>query len=175
MKDFMIGAFSNNVAAGRAVERLHNVGYQPRDISVLMNHETRSRYFGEEVGGKAAEGAGVGAGIGGVLGAIIAGLTATGTIVAVAGTGGAALPLVAGPIAAALAGVGAGGISGGIIGALVGAGIPKYHAEQFQNDLDNGKILIGVDLNGGNEEGVREILLSEGAEHVRGELARSGM
>ena len=60
------------------------------------------------------------------------------------GTGGAAAPLVAGPLAAAIAGLGAGGAAGGIVGALIGAGIPDQQAKQYEEHLNNGGILLGV-------------------------------
>jgi hypothetical protein len=109
--------------ASAAVERLHGLGYGRDDISVMMDDKTREKAFSAVVNAKGSEGVAAGATIGGVLGAIVAGLTATGSVVAIAGTGGLATPLVVGPLAAALAGLGAGAAGGGIVGGLIGVGI----------------------------------------------------
>jgi uncharacterized membrane protein len=75
-------------------------------------------------------------------------------------TGGAALPLVAGPIAAILAGIGAGGIVGGIIGALVGMGIPEERARELESGVKEGGIVIAVKPKEEHRERVGEILAS---------------
>lgn len=138
------GVYYDRNGAEDAVDRLHGMGYQPNDISVMSKDRDRAREFAEATGTKAPEGTVTGGVIGGALGAIIAGLTATGSIAAIAGTGGAAAPLVAGPLAAALAGLGGGGLVGGIIGALVGAGIPEDRAREYEEGLNKGGMLIGV-------------------------------
>lgn len=142
--DFEGGMYYDRASAEDAVERLHGLGYERDDVSVLMTDKTREKEFAEATGSKASEGAVTGAAVGGGLGALVAGLTATGSIAAIAATGGAAAPLVAGPLAAALAGLGAGGVAGGLIGALVGAGIPEDRAREYQDGLDRGGMLVGV-------------------------------
>jgi hypothetical protein len=127
--------------AATAVERLHGLGYGPGDISVMMSDKTRERAFGELVHAKASEGVAAGATIGGVLGAIVVGLGATGLII---GTGGAAAPLIAGPLAAALAGLGAGAATGGVVGGLVGLGIGASEAKRYERGLSEGGILVAV-------------------------------
>ncbi|HEY5340708.1 MAG TPA: hypothetical protein VIK27_06755 [Candidatus Aquilonibacter sp.] len=82
--------------AEAAVDRLHGLGYSQDDIGVMMDDKTRERAFASLTNVKGSEGVATGATIGGVLGAIIAGLTATGSVAAIAGTGGLAAPLVAG-------------------------------------------------------------------------------
>lgn len=159
--------FRSRAAAERAVDDLQRLGYDSKDISVMMQNETRARDFAADTGTKAAEGAGVGAGIGGTLGAIVAALTATGSVAAVAATGGLAAPLVAGPLAAALAGAGAGGLSGGLIGGLIGAGIPQGRARQYEMELNTGGILIGVNARNRDTGELERILASEGATDVQ--------
>jgi hypothetical protein len=130
--------------ATAAVERLHDLGYGRDEISVMMDDKTRERAFSSLVNAKGSEGVAAGATIGGVLGAIVAGLTATGSVAAIAGTGGLATPLVVGPLAAALAGLGAGAAGGGIIGGLIGVGIGETHAKQYEKGLREGGILVAV-------------------------------
>lgn len=155
--DFETGMYYDRGSAESTVQRLHDLGYTHDEISVMMNDKTREREFADATGSKASEGAVAGAAVGGSLGALIAGLTATGSIAAIVGTGGAAAPLVAGPLAAALAGLGAGGVAGGLIGALVGAGIPKDRAAEYSEGLDRGGILLGVKPRAETRDQVRGI------------------
>ena len=155
--DFESGLYDDPAQAETRVRELHRLGYTDREISVMMRDRERARAFAERAGGHASEGAVAGGVIGGGIGAIVAGLMATGSIVAIAGTGGVAAPLVAGPLAAVLAGLGAGGTAGGVIGALIGAGIPKERAEAYSAGLDRGAILIGVSPRPGDREAVRRI------------------
>ena len=154
----VMGVFKERHDADKAVDDLQRLGYGINDISVIMNEGTRLRAFGAEKGSKGGEGVAVGAAAGGALGAVVAGLTATGSIATIAATGGAAAPLVVGPLAAALAGLGIGAASGGILGGLVGLGIPEVRAKEYQRDLDDGGILISVRANPGTEDEARNAL-----------------
>ena len=130
--------------ASAAVDRLHELGYGPDDISVMMDDKTREKAFSATVKAKGSEGLAAGATVGGVLGAIVAGLTATGSVAAIAGTGGLATPLVVGPLAAALAGLGVGAAGGGIVGGLIGVGIGEKRAKEYEKGLREGGILVAV-------------------------------
>ncbi len=146
---YTVDAFESEIYYDRepataAVERLHNLGYGRDEISVMMDDKTRERAFSSIVNVKGSEGIAAGATIGGVLGAIVAGLTATGSVAAIAGTGGLATPLVVGPLAAALAGLGAGAAGGGILGGLIGVGIGESRAKQYEKGLREGGILVAV-------------------------------
>lgn len=152
------GMYYSRAEAENAIEELERLGYSPSDISVMMADKTRERDFAEHTGTKAAEGTATGAAIGGAIGAVWAGLTATGSIVAVAGTGGLAAPFVAGPLVAALAGLGAGGVVGGVVGALVGAGIPEDRAREYESGLGRGGILVGVYPHPGDQDRVHRVL-----------------
>ena len=136
--------YYDTAPAEEAVNRLHSMGYGQDDISVMMDDKTREKAFAAMTKAKGSEGMAAGATIGGALGAILAGLTATGSVVAIAGTAGAATPLVAGPLAAALAGLGAGAAGGGILGGLIGAGIGEKRAKEYEKGLREGGILVAV-------------------------------
>jgi hypothetical protein len=136
--------YRDHIPAQEAVERLHGLGYERDDISVMMEDKTREKAFSALTNAKGSEGIAAGATIGGVLGAIVAGMTATGSVVAIAGTGGLAAPLVIGPLAAALAGLGAGALTGGIIGGFVGIGIGEHRAKEIEKGLRDGGILVAV-------------------------------
>src|SRR6185312_5988007 len=139
------GMFYDRDTAATAIDHLHDWGYSSDDISVMSRSRDDAEKFAHDHGARStAAGAVTGAAVGGGLGAIIAALTATGSVVAIAGTGGAATPLVIGPLAAALAGLGAGGVAGGLIGALVGLGIPEHKAKEYEAGLNRGGLIIGV-------------------------------
>lgn len=123
--------------ADKAVGRLHAIGYENADISVIANPDQLPD-ADKEMGND-------GAMIGGALGAILA------AAVAIGATGGAAAPLVAGPLVALLAGsAGVGLVGGSIFGGLVELGL---QADDVRNALDHGGVLIAVKL---KSEGDRE-------------------
>ncbi len=164
------GMYFDRMEAASAVDRLHGLGYDAGDISVMMDDKTREKAFAAEVNTKTGEGIATGAVVGGVLGAIVAGLTATGSVAAIAATGGIAAPLVIGPMAAALAGLGAGGAIGGIVGGLIGLGIGESRAKQYEKGLREGGILIAVRPKSGHTDKVREALRDQYSADYAGEV-----
>ena len=139
---WVTGSFADRESAEGAYNSLTTRGYTKDDVNLVMSDDTRKKHFSDdntELGSKALEGSSVGAAIGGTTGAVLGALLAAGTI-AIPGVG----VLVAGPLAAALAGLGAGGLTGGLIGALVGAGIPEDRAREYEGDVKNGRIVMGV-------------------------------
>lgn len=138
------GMFRSREDAEKAYNTITSRGYDKNDVNLLMSDQTRDTHFADgadtELGSKAMEGAGVGSAIGGTLGAVIAGIAAIGTSILIPGLG----LLVAGPLAAALAGAGAGGLTGGLVGALVGSGIPEETAQKYEEGINNGGIVVGV-------------------------------
>jgi hypothetical protein len=149
------GLFRDQDSAERAYLAATQAGYSANDINVIMSEETRERYYGKnatletEVGNKAAEGAAVGGAIGATAGAIAAAIAAAGTVLALPGLG----LVIAGPLAAGVAGAGAGGVTAGLVGALIGWGIPEDTLKEYEADVKNGGILIG--LNSKNDEDAR--------------------
>ena len=157
--DFESGIYYDPDAADRRIRRLRDLGYSDDQISVMMQDKDKAQAFVAKSGGHAAEGAVTGGVVGGGIGAVVAGLIATGSLTVV--TGGAALPLVIGPLAAALAGLGAGAATGGIVGALVGAGIPKDKAIAYNEGLERGGIVLGVQARPDNRDEVRRVFDEE--------------
>jgi hypothetical protein len=139
---WVTGSFADRESAERAYNSLTTRGYTKDDVNLVMADNTRKKYFKDddtELGSKALEGSGVGAAIGGTTGAVLGAILAAGSIV-MPGVG----ILVAGPLAAALAGLGAGGLTGGLVGALIGAGMPEDRAREYDEDVRNGRIVMGV-------------------------------
>jgi hypothetical protein len=162
--------FHDRETAERAVDDLIDYGINRGDISLVVNGDTRGRYFedatGERVaddrGASVAKGAAGGGVVGGSLGAIAGGLLLGGTITAA--TGGAALPfLIAGPIAGALAGGGAGAAAGSVLGALAGAGVPEPEARAIESDVREGGIVLAVQVDEDEAPEVRSLLRRDDA------------
>jgi uncharacterized protein YjbJ (UPF0337 family) len=139
------GSFADRDSAERAYTSAIDRGYTRDDVNVIMSDDTRKRYFDDstvetELGSKALEGAGAGGAIGTVTGALVGAIAAIGTNVIFPGLG----LIVAGPLLGALTGAGAGGLTGGLVGALIGAGIPEDRAKEYEADVRNGRIVMGV-------------------------------
>jgi hypothetical protein len=139
-------SFRDRNSAEQAYNRLIERGYTDDQINIIMSDETRKKNFDKhkrnesEFGNKSMEGAGTGSAIGGAVGAVVGIIAAIGTSIVIPGLG----IVVSGPIAAGLAGAGAGGITGGIVGALVGGGIPEKRAKEYEKDINDGHIIMGV-------------------------------
>ena len=169
------GTFRDRDALDRAVSDFRARGYTDDDFHVVMNEETRDRYYADgdaEIaeGSKAMEGAGAGAATGGTLGGIIGAIAGIGGAVIVPGIGA-----VAGPLAGALAGAGAGGAAGSLLGALVGAGIPEEHAKRYEADVRDGGMMLGVHPRDDDHDYVRDRYTEYGADNVYYSTDRAGV
>ncbi len=145
-ENLLTGSFKDRPSAERAYNRLYERGFSEDEINIMMSDETRKRYFDKNkdnettFGNKAMEGAGAGSAIGGTIGATVGIIAALGSSIIIPGLG----VVVAGPLAAGLAGAGAGGLTGGVVGALIGSGLPKERAKKYEQDIKDGKIVMGV-------------------------------
>ncbi len=137
------------------VERAYDValgrGYGRNDINLVMSEETRQRHFNvdqveTDLADKAAESTEKKHPAASKLGGPTGGTAAT-IAPALAAIGSAALLpglVLAGPIAIALAAGGAVAIAGGLITALTDWGIPHRRLEEYEAQIRQGGILIGV-------------------------------
>lgn len=135
----------------RAYHTAISRGYRHEDINLVLSEETRRRYFNvdqveTEIADKAAESTdkkqSAQAKAGGPVGA-----TAATIAPALAAAGSAALLpglILAGPIAIALVAGGAVAIAGGLVTALTNWGIPKGRIEEYESEIREGGVLIGV-------------------------------
>lgn len=144
--DMITALFNDRESADRAYNSVTERGYDQSEVNVVMSDATRQKHFQEnpitynELGNKAADGAGIGGVIGGAIGAVAAAVAVVGTSLAIPGLG----IVIAGPAVAAIAGLGAGGFTGGVVGALIGLGIPEERVKHYQSGIDEGGILMGV-------------------------------
>jgi len=150
--DFESGVYYDFDSAESRARQLNDIGYADDEITVMMHDRNQAAEFVKTGAGHAAQGAVTGGVLGGGLAALIAGVATAGGVAAVVGTGGAAAPLLVGPLALALAGI------GGAVGALLGAGIPREKAEEYEEALRRGGVLIGVHARAENRDAVRRIL-----------------
>lgn len=140
----VVGTYKTENEVISAIRRLHEMGYDKKDISVLAKDPKRfdrikaATDIAAKTPKSAAGGAGAGAVTGGLLGGVGALLVELGVLV-IPGVGPF---LAAGPIAATLGGIIAGGAVGGIVGALVGLGVNKGDAEHYETALNNGDLLV---------------------------------
>lgn len=160
MSTVITGLFSTPREAAAAVHSLESQGVEPSKISLVAGESFDKEAFGIDSHTKLAEGVAIGTGTGGAIGAVVAGLTTVGAVV----SGGAGL-VVAGPLVAALAGAGAGAAGGGILGGLVGLAIPEHEVKHYQDSIEKGSVLVGVECaDGDGKERARKTLEQCGAE-----------
>lgn len=141
MEKKIVGVFSSEDEAIRAIEELQARGVPTEAISVLSKDKRDIENVSGETGTKAPEGVATGLATGGVLGGV------TGLL---AGVGALAIPgigpiLAAGPIAASLAGAVVGAGAGGLVGGLIGLGIPEEEAKEYETHVNEGHILVLVE------------------------------
>lgn len=165
-RPLITGSFNDADSADRAYNSFRERGYTDDDIHIMMSDDTKKTYYSRDdaavdEGSKALEGAGAGAAVGGTAGGILGAIAAVGTAVALPGIG-----LVAGPLVGALAGAGAGGAAGSLVGALVGAGIPEEHAETYKKDINDGRIVMGVNPRDEDRDYFRDQYTENGANNV---------
>lgn len=144
--------FNSATGVERAYDAALSRGYSRDDVNLVMSEETRRRYFNAdqvatELADKAAESTEkkqdapadkLGGPIGGTAATIAPALAAIGTAALLPGL------ILAGPIAIALAAGGAVALAGGLIGALTNWGIPKTRVEEYESQIRQGGVLIGV-------------------------------
>jgi hypothetical protein len=169
----IIGMFQNQKDSENAISRLKDLGYDPKDISIVMKEVKQAREVAQDTGVNIGEGAAAGATTGGVIGAIAGLLVGIGAIT-VPGLGPL---LVGGPIASALGLTGAaattttgavgGLLAGGLLGALAGLGIPKEEAARYEEKIKAGGILLAVASRDLRKDEIREVMGKYNATDIR--------
>lgn len=175
----VIGIFQDRFDAQSAIDELNDMGFNPKDVSVVIKEGVTVAGTSGKKGGSVAEGAVSGAATGGVLGGLAGLLIGIGAL-AIPGVGAF---LVGGPIAIALGLTGAaattisgattGALAGGLVGGLIGLGVPEDVARVYEQRVREGAVLLAVPTNtetGTNE--VRKVFEDYNSDQVRtlGEL-----
>ncbi len=171
MDKMVLGIFGSSVDASDAINRLSDLGYDPKDMSIIMRD---SRGAGDLAGETAVGDVATGAAAGAVSGAIIGGLAGLLGAFVIPGLGAF---LVGGPIAAALgvtgaaastvSGVATGAVAGGLIGALSGLGLSDEEARVYERSINQGGILVAVPARRGEGAEVSGVLQEFGATQIK--------
>lgn len=153
MTQKIVGAFNTEQEATRAIEDLKQQGFGTEDISVIAKDRDEVNTINDETGTKAPEGLASGAATGGVLGGVTGLLAGLGAL-AIPGIG----PIVAaGPIAATLTGAAVGAGAGGLVGGLIGLGIPEEEAKEYDEFVEEGRILVLVETDDDRSDNVYDV------------------
>ncbi len=137
----IVGVFNTEQEAINAIEGLKRQGYTSDEISVVGRNRDGIENVTDETNTKAPEGTVTGMATGGVIGGVT-GLLAGIGLLAIPGIGPI---LAAGPIAATITGLAVGAGAGGVVGGLIGLGIPEEEARQYNDYVNDGRILVMVD------------------------------
>jgi uncharacterized membrane protein len=170
MAKMLMAAFSSQAEADRALRELERHGYGNEDISVISKHD-HYESEGYSTGGEIAKGATSGAATGGVVGGLAGLLAGVGVFPALAGL------FIGGPIAAALGLAGAaattasgavtGAAAGGLIGALTSLGLSKESASHYDETVNRGGVVLGVNCSESALDECRETLHACGADEIQ--------
>jgi len=173
MQRTVVGVFSTESEAERAVRALRDSGFTEQEISIVAKDRGQGKDGGNRGGGgmgrngnqttmrqdNISDGMTSGAAWGG-----LAGLALGAGAIAVPGLG----PIVAaGPIAAALTGAATGGLAGG----LLDWGIPETRGRQLQEEVRQGKILAVLRCSDTKVDRASTILRENGARDVESHSA----
>lgn len=171
----VIGIFTQRSNADNAINELHRMGYDAKDMSIMMKeepHMVAERKTGSK-GGSTATGALTGAAAGGIFGGI-AGLLIGVGLLSIPGLGAV---FIGGPLAALLGATGAaattisgattGIFAGGLMGALIGLGIPEEVAQVYERKLTEGAIFLAVPVKGDNSLEVEKVFRKNSADQMR--------
>lgn len=159
MAKTVVALYDEFITGQRAVQDLHDAGFEGDDISLVVNNSTgridlyaateQERTVADAGADSTAvehddltrgEEAGISAGAGALVGGIGGFLLGLG-LVAVPGVGPV---LAAGPLATALAGAGIGAVTGGLSGWLFKEGVPEDAADQYVEGVRRGGTLVAV-------------------------------
>src|SRR5258708_833576 len=173
MASMVLGVFDDRMNAEDAIMELERLGYNPKDISIMMRDRHVAESLATDTGASVAGGAVSGAATGGILGGLAGLLIGIGAIT-VPGIGAL---LIGGPIAAALGLTGAaattvsgaltGALAGGLVGALMGLGVSEDDARYYEDKIRAGGILVVVPAHYGMEDEVSQVLTDFSAQQVR--------
>jgi hypothetical protein len=172
----MFANFASVDEASSAYTELLDEGFQPEEVSVVATEDSR-KAFDQQTDSSAEDRDDIGIGEGAAKGAATGGLI--GLIVSAVPLAIVGLPslIVIGPIAAALGltgvaatattGAVAGGVIGGLVGALDSMGVQKSAAEEYEETVKKGGVLVVVPVTMESEDMTRDMLERSGAKTVQ--------
>jgi hypothetical protein len=156
-RSIVVGVFADHAQAARAVHDLLDAGFSKEQVGYLAPHPS-----GPAAGAAAEEGGALGAIVGGYAGTAAGGILGgiLGAILSVI------IPGIGQAVAAGVVGMMlAGAYVGGIAGALIGMGVPAHEAHAYHREVEAGKALVTVKVDGRYSEALA-ILAAAGAQDV---------
>lgn len=174
MEKKVVGVFNDVDEVIRSINDLKEQGYTSDDISLISKNRKENEYIAEETETKMEKAGVTGAAAGGFVGAAVGLLAGIGAF-AIPGIG----PIIAaGPILSTLGGATAGAGVGRLIGALIGMGLSEKEANEYVENIKEGKILLLVKRDENKQPGIQITLRPNKAlntsENVREETVRQG-
>ncbi|WJH32414.1 general stress protein [Paenibacillus sp. CC-CFT747] len=148
------GVYLEEEAAVNAIEELKKAGYGEESITVVTKDKRALEELEETTGAQTPDGLSGGSVTGGVIGGA-AGLFVSLSSLAVPGVGPL---LVAGALAATAAGAAIGASAGGYTGTLTELGLNEDEAKRYDDDLRDGKVLVLVHAEEGEESEAARVL-----------------
>ena len=137
----LVGYYDSESEAISMIEDLKRQGYSSNEISIISKDARDANHIETETGMHVADGVASGAATGGILGGLGGVLVGLGAL-AIPGVG----PIIAaGPVLAGITGAAAGAGVGGLAGALIGLGIPEEEAYLYDEQFNQGKILVLIE------------------------------
>ncbi|MFK7741307.1 MAG: general stress protein [Planctomycetota bacterium] len=125
----IVAVYRDQARAARAASQLTARGFAEDDISILASDSASGQAFMATERKDARKSALTGAAVGTAGGAVVASLAGVGAI-------------LTGPIAVGFAG----SVAGGLLGGLIGLGIPENEAILRSQEIQDGAILVAIDL-----------------------------
>jgi uncharacterized membrane protein len=173
MAKMILGVFGDSDRASMAISDLERLGYDPKDVSIVMKDHAEARKVSDATGATVVEGAASGATTGGIIGALAGLLVGVGAIT-IPGIGAV---LIGGPLAVALglsgaaattvSGAATGALAGGLIGALTGLGVSDTDAHHYEESVRSGGVLVAIPAEQGDSDDAIKVLDRHGAQQVR--------
>lgn len=170
MSKTLLGIFPDRTNAESAISDLKELGYNPKDLSIVLKDKEDKKVLSENTGANVASGTVSGATTGLMLGGI-AGLVAA---MVIPGLGAF---FIGGPIAAALgltgaaattaSGAATGALAGGFIGALTNMGLSNEEARVYETRVKEGGILVAVPIKGEQNAEVKSVFEDNDASDVK--------
>lgn len=170
MQYTIIGVFDERENAENAIRDLEENDFDPKTISIVMKDQGEAKNMAKETGVSVSSGAATGI----TTGAVIGGLAGLIGAFVIPGLGAF---LIGGPIAATLgltgataatvSGAATGAVAGGLIGALTSLGVSREDAEEYQERINTGGILLAIPATDRTVDEVEEILHTYHAANVR--------
>lgn len=159
MTKTVLGVFSSEQAAEKAINALREKGFATSEISILSKNSQQNKSR-DTAGGMALD-------TGSVTNGVVSGATWGGLAGLALGAGALAIPgigplLAAGPLAVALTGAATGGLTGG----LIDWGVPEDKGRNYESHVREGGFLAVIRVSENKADEAARIFRENGAKDV---------